>query len=77
MSRFLRREAGTASEGQADMHRHAEQSRAASKFQAPNQEPRSDPKEGLPEMARPIQQAVVAMVQYTVEFQDRLLRRAH
>ena len=58
------------------MYQHAEQSRGASEVQAHNQEARCDPKEELPEMARPTQQAVVTLAQYTVEFQDRLLRRA-
>ena len=49
------------------MYRHAEQSRGASEVPAHNQEPRRDPKEEMPEMARPIRQAVVALVQYTVE----------
>ena len=47
------------------------------KSQAHNQEPLRNPKEGMPEMMQPIQHAVVTLAQYTVEFQDQLLRRAH
>ena len=73
----LRQEAGTASKDRADMYKHTEQSRGASEVQAHNQELRRNQKEGMPEMMQPIQQAVVTLAQYTVEFQDQLLRRAH
>ena len=79
---ILRQEAETTSKGRADMCQHAEQTNGVNGAQGQNQEPRCDPKEGLPEMAQPNRQAVVGMEQYTVElqdtdrFQDRLLRSA-
>ena len=79
---ILRQEAETTSKGRADMCQHAEQNNGVKDVQGQNQEPRCDPKKGLPEMAQPNQQAVVGMQQYTVElqdtdrFQDELLRRA-
>ena len=62
-TRILLQVVEAASEGQAEMCQHAEKGSGASGIQGRNQDPGYDPKESLPEMTQPSQQAVVAKVQ--------------